>query len=95
MLELFTIFVVVLLFFKYLMSCSIYMGDLIRFRDSREFYHVLKILDIYMCWKCMENFRVFTSSHVIELPRTLWNWAKLALVHLCWLSSPKLWAQLS
>ncbi|KAH9703217.1 hypothetical protein KPL70_011042 [Citrus sinensis] len=29
---------------------------------------------------------------LLKLPRTFRNWAKLALLALCWLSSPKLWA---
>ena len=29
---------------------------------------------------------------MLDFPRTFRNWAKLALLALCWLSSPKLWA---
>ena len=56
------IVVVVVVVFKCLMSCPIYRGGLTSSRDSREFYHVPRILDIYMCWNSMENSRVFTSS---------------------------------
>ncbi|GAY33814.1 hypothetical protein CUMW_282210 [Citrus unshiu] len=63
------------------MPCPIYRGGL---PSSREFYHVPRILDIYKCWKCMEYFRVFTSSNVLELPRSFRNWAKLALLVLSW-----------
>ena len=52
--------------------------------NSREFYYVPRILDIYMCWKCVEYSRLFTSSNVLELPRTFWNRAKLALLALSW-----------
>ena len=89
MLELLTILVVVFVECKCLMSSHIYRGGMSSFRDSREFYHFLAI---YMCWNCKENFRVFTSSHVLELSKTFRNWAKLALFTLCWLSNPKLWA---
>ena len=81
--------VVVFVGYKCLMPSHIYRGGLPSSRDSREFYHFLAI---YMCWKVIENSRVFTSSHVLEFPRTFRNWAKLALLALCWLSSPKLWA---
>ncbi|GAY42289.1 hypothetical protein CUMW_065670 [Citrus unshiu] len=53
-------------------------------RDSREFYHVPRILDIYMCWKYMEYSIIFTSSFVLELSRSFRNWAKLALLSLSW-----------
>ena len=92
MLELLTMLVVVFVVSKCLMPSHIYRGGLPSSRDSREFYHVPRILDIYMCWNSMENSRVFTSSLVLELPRSFRNWAKLALLALCWLSSPKLWA---
>ena len=84
-----TMFVVKFVGCKCLMSSHIYRGGLPSSRDSREFYHFLAI---YMCWNCIENSRVFTSLFVLELPRMFRNWAKLALLALCWLSSPKLWA---
>ena len=40
------VFVVV---YKCLMPSHIYRGGLKGSRDSREFYHVPRILDIYMC----------------------------------------------
>ncbi|KAH9684638.1 hypothetical protein KPL70_013631 [Citrus sinensis] len=83
--------VVVFVGCKCLMPSHIYRGGLPSSRDSREFYNVPRILDIYMCWKSMEYSRIFTSSFVQELPRSFWNWAKLALLALCWLSSLKLW----
>ena len=43
-----------------------------------------RILDIYMCWKCMEYSRVFTSSIVLELSKSFWNWDKIALLALSW-----------
>ena len=89
MLELLTMLVVVFVGCKCLMPSHIYRGDLSSFRDSREFYNFLVI---YMCWKCMEHSRIFTSSFVLELARSFRNWAKLSLLALCWLSSPKLWA---
>ena len=89
MLELLTMLVVVFIGYKCLMLSHIYRGGLPSSRDSREFYNFLAI---YMCWNCIENSRVFTSSHVLDLPRTFWNWSTLALLALCWLSSPKLWA---
>ena len=67
----------------------IYRGGLPNSRDSREIYQLSRI---YMFWKCIKNSRVFTSSHVLELLRTFRNWAKLALLALCWLSNSKLWA---
>ena len=73
MLELLTMLVVVFIEYKCLMSFHIYRGGLTNSRDSREFYHVPRILDIYMCWKCIENSRVFTSSFVLELPRRFRN----------------------
>ena len=84
--------VVVFVGYKCLMPSHIYRGGLPSSRDSREFYNMPRILDIYMCWKCMEYSKIFTSSFVLELPRSFRNWAKLALLVLCWLSSPKLWA---
>ena len=65
------------------MPYPIYRGDLPSSRDSREFY-MSRILDIYMCWKCVEYSRIFTSSNVLELPRSFRNWAKLALLVLSW-----------
>ena len=81
MLELLTMLVVVFVGYKCLMSSHIYRGDLPNSRDSREIYQLSRI---YMCWKSIENSRVFTSSYVLELHRTFWNWAKLALLALCW-----------
>ena len=89
MLELLTMLVVLFIRYKCLMPSHIYKGGLPSSRNSREFYH---FLDIYMCWNFMENSRVFTSSLVLELPRSFRNWAKLALLALCWLFNPKLWA---
>ena len=37
-----------------------------------------------MCWNCKENSKVFTSSYVLQLPRTFRNWVKLALLALYW-----------
>ena len=62
MFELLTKLVVVFVGYKCLMPSHIYRGGLPSSRDSREFYHVPRILDIYMCWNSMENSRVFTSS---------------------------------
>ena len=92
MLVLLTMLVVVFVGCKCLMPSHIYRGGLPSSRDSREFYNMPRILDIYMCWKCMEHSRIFTSSFVLELARSFRNWAKLSLLALCWLSSPKLWA---
>ncbi|GAY61686.1 hypothetical protein CUMW_211980 [Citrus unshiu] len=86
MLELLTMLVVVFVGYKCLMPSHIYRGGLPSSRDSREFNHFLAI---YMCWNSMENSRVFTSSFVLELSRSFRNWAKLALLALCWLSSQK------
>ena len=56
--------------YKCLMPSYIYRGGLSSSRDSREFYPLSRI---YMCWKVIENSRVFTSSHVLEFPRTFRN----------------------
>ena len=66
---------------KCLMPSHIYRGGLPSSRDFRKIYQLSRI---YMCWKCKESSRVFTSSHVLELPRTFRNWDKLALLPLCW-----------
>ena len=69
------------LLFKCLMTSHIYRGGLPSSRDSREIYQLSRI---YMCWKCIEKSRIFTSSNVLKLPRTFRNWAKLALLALFW-----------
>ncbi|GAY57251.1 hypothetical protein CUMW_178030 [Citrus unshiu] len=54
-----TMLVVVFVESKCLMPSHIYRGGLPSSRDSKEFYNFLAI---YMCWNCIENSRVFTSS---------------------------------
>ncbi|KDO42434.1 hypothetical protein CISIN_1g039660mg [Citrus sinensis] len=66
------------------MPCTIYREGLPSSRDSREFYHMPRILDIYMYWKSVEYSKLFTSSNVLELPRSFRNWAKLTLLTLSW-----------
>ena len=85
--------ITMLVWYKCLMPSHIYRGGLVKLGltlpNSRVFYNFLAI---YMCWNCIKHSRIFTCSHVLDFPRIFRNWAKLALLALCWLSSPKLWA---
>ena len=62
------------------------LAKLQRFQRNLRTIQNLHVLEMY------RELQSIYKLNVLELPRTFWNWAKLALLALCWLSSLKLWA---